>query len=295
MEYSFWGDDDGLHLALHTRGSHGKHIVTGSRLAMPSIDAAANAVCVQLNQLHVRAGDLKTIIVRATQDGRAVAAIFTKQESFLRLDLPNELAGLSVFHSNPKSPASVATRLLYELGDTTLTDEILGRKFVYDATSFFQGNLPVYEQALTAIRAALEEAEVVDMYAGVGSIGLSVATKSAELVELDPASAAMARRNLASSGLRGSVTEADSANAIQSIVMDKPVIFDPPRAGLHAKVIARVLEVLPRQVIYLSCNPATHARDLKLLQEKYQITQFQIYNFFPRTPHIETLAVLQLK
>jgi 23S rRNA (uracil1939-C5)-methyltransferase len=295
MEYSFWGDDDGLHLALHIRGSHGKQIVTGSRLAMPAIDAAANAVVTQLSKLGARAGDLKTIIVRCNQAGETVAALFTKLDKFTRLELPPELTGLRVYHSNPKSPASVPTRLLYELGDCGLADTLLGPEFCYDVDSFFQVNLPVYEVALGAIKEAVQGDDIVDMYAGAGTIGLSVASKSVELVELDAATVNMARKNAKNTALQATVTEADSANTIQSIVLDKAVIFDPPRAGLHAKVVQRVLEVLPPQVIYLSCNPATHARDLKLLQEKYDITQFEIYNFFPRTPHIETLAVLKLK
>ena len=144
MEYSFWGDDDGLHLALHQRGTHGKQIVAGSELAMPAIDAAANAIAVQLSAMGARAGDLKTIMVRADADGQAVAAIFVKLESFKKLELPSELKGLRVYHSNPKSPASVATKLLYELGDTTLHDSVNGNLLAYDPISFFQANVPVF-------------------------------------------------------------------------------------------------------------------------------------------------------
>lgn len=294
MEYSFWGDDDGLHLALHQRGSHGKQIVTGSKLAMPAIDMAANAICAQLSQLNTRAGDLKTIIVRVSQRGEAVAALFTKLEKFTKLDLPKELKGLRVYHSNPKSPASVPTKLLYELGDSGLDDELLGRPFHYDVDSFFQVNLPVFEKALERIQEHCL-GDPVDMYAGVGSIGLSVAKERVELVELDSATAAMARENASKSGLKTEVIETSSEKALEYIVADRPIIFDPPRAGLHQKVAEKVLEVLPPQIIYLSCNPATQARDLALLQEKYTIDFFEIYNFFPRTPHIETLAVLSRK
>jgi 23S rRNA (uracil1939-C5)-methyltransferase len=294
MEYSFWGDDDGLHLALHQRGSHGKQIVTGSKLALPAIDAAANAVLAELNKLSPRAGDLKTIIVRCDQKGNAVVALFTKLESFSKLALPAELKGLRVYHSNPKSPASVPTKLLYELGDSGLEDTLLGKVFAYDVDSFFQVNLPIYEKVLGRIS---EHATVdpVDMYAGVGSIGLTVSKEHAKLVELDPATAAMARINLAASGLEGEVVEASTEKVLEHIVSDVPVIFDPPRAGLHAKVVERCLEVLPPQITYLSCNPATQARDLALLQDAYEITFFEVYNFFPRTPHIETLAVLTKK
>ena len=295
MEYSFWGDDDGIHLALHQRGSHGKQIVSGSKLALPAIDAAANAIAQQLSTINTRAGDLKTIMVRSDQHGNAVGALFTKLESFTKLDLPKELQGLRVYHSNPKSPASVPTKLLYELGDPLLQDELLGQAFKYDVDSFFQVNVPVFERALMRIKEQCSEPAITDMYAGVGTIGLSVASSAVDLVELDPATARMAEVNAAASGLDTSIIETSSEKALEYIVADKPVIFDPPRAGLHDKVVDRVLDVLPPKVVYLSCNPATQARDLAKLQSVYIIELFEVYNFFPRTPHIETLAVLILK
>lgn len=297
MEYSFWGDDDGIHLALHLRGSHGKQIVEGSQLALPAIDAGANAVTRLLTAQGTRAGDLKTVIVRANQKGETVASLFTKLDKFTELELPTELKGLRVYHSDPRSPASVPTKLLYELGDPLLTDELLGKPFVYDVDSFFQVNVPVFEKALTIIKKHISEPEVTDMYAGVGSIGLSVASDKVDLVELDPATVRMASHNasVAAEQMVVNVIETSTEKALNYITGDTPVIFDPPRAGLHAKVVARVLETTPEKVIYLSCNPSTQARDLELLQEKYDITFFEAYNFFPRTPHIETLAVLKLR
>lgn len=294
MEYSFWGDDNGLHLALHQRGSHGKQIVQGSALALPAIDKAANALLQQLQNNGTRAGDLKTVIVRCDQSGNAVAALFVKPNAFPRLVLPSQLKGLRVYHSNPKSPASVPTKLLYELGDCELEDTLLGRTFRYDVDSFFQVNIPVYEQVLARIREACH-GDPVDMYAGVGSIGLSVAKNSAELIELDPATAAMARLNAAASGLRAEVIESSTEKALEYITGGRLLLLDPPRAGLHAKVVERCLEVKPPQIIYLSCNPATQARDLALLQDAYEIVDFGVYNFFPRTPHIETYAVLEVR
>ena len=291
MEYSFWGDDDGLHLALHKRGSHGKQIVQGSELAIPALDAGARAVLAELQKLKPRAGDLKTIIVRASQSGDVVAALYTKLENFTKIPLPSGVKGLRVYHSNPKSPASVATKLIYELGNVQLKDELLGKEFTYDVDSFFQVNLPITTKALSRIREHCQ-ADPVDMYAGVGSIGLTVAKEKVELIELDPATVAMARVNAEKSGLQTEVVETSTEKALEYIVGDRPIIFDPPRSGLHAKVVERCLEVVPPQIIYLSCNPATQARDLALLQEKYEIKFFEVYNFFPRTPHIETLAVL---
>jgi 23S rRNA (uracil1939-C5)-methyltransferase len=295
MEYSFWGDDEGLHLALHQRGTHGKQIVSGSKLAHPAIDAGANAILEQLNELNARAGDLKTIIVRCNQKGEAVTALYTKLKKFSRLELPKELKGLRVYHSNPKSPASVPTELIYEVGNTALTDELLGHTFHYDVDSFFQVNPPVFEMALAAIKEHISEPAITDMYAGVGTIGLSVASAAVDLIELDAATAHMAAENASLSRLDTTVVEASSEKSLDFISGVQPVIFDPPRAGLHDKVVDQVLAMLPPKVVYLSCNPATQARDLAKLQDNYDIVDFQIYNFFPRTPHIETLAVLELK
>lgn len=292
MEYSFWGDDDGLHLALHQRGSHGKQIVTGSELAMPAIDAGANAIATQLSLMQARAGDLKTIMVRADAKGNAVAALFVKLESFKKLELPAELKGLRVYHSNPKSPASVPTKLLYELGNTTLHDSVNGNRLAYDPVSFFQANLPVFEQAVQSINKATAKAgKIVDFYSGVGSIGLSL-KNTTTLVETDSLATDMAKINVGSRQLE--VVKAIAETALDYIAADATLIVDPPRAGLHQKVVDRILAVQPPHVVYLSCNPATQARDLKLLAERYTITQFQIYNFFPKTPHIETLAILEL-
>ena len=74
---------------------------------------------------------------------------------------------------------------------------------------------------------------------------------------------------------------------------DMTVIVDPPRAGCDKKLIEKLLEVHPKKIIYLSCNPATQARDVKMLLDGYNIEAMKTFNFFPRTPHIENLVVLK--
>ena len=292
MEYSFWGDDQGLHLALHNRGSHQKQIVSGSELAMTYIDEGAQAILLELQKSNVRAGDLKTIIVRSNQTGDVVVSLFVKDENLIKLTLPVNIKGLRVYYSNPKSPASVATKLLYELGDTKIQDRLLGQLFTYDVDSFFQVNLPIFEEVIKTIKRYSHDRDLVDMYAGVGSIGLSVASKKVELVEIEEHTAEMARVNARASHLEADVVKASAEESLDYIQENKSIIFDPPRAGLHNKVVERVLNVKPPQIIYLSCNPATQARDLSKLQGVYRVDYFEAFNFFPRTPHIETLAIL---
>ena len=73
------------------------------------------------------------------------------------------------------------------------------------------------------------------------------------------------------------------------------MILDPPRAGCDKKLIDKLIDVIPTKIVYLSCNPATQARDVKILLEKYKIEEIKTFNFFPRTPHIENLVILSLK
>lgn len=293
MEYSFWGDDDGLHLALYRRGSHGKQIVSGSQLALPALDKAANAFLKELQKHEVRAGDLKSVIVRVQQDGAAVACLFVKPDNFPTLALPTELKGIKIYHSNPKSPASVPTKLLHELGETTLQDTICSQQLMYASEGFFQVNIPVFEKALAFIKGFVGDAPVIDMYGGVGSIGIALQAAQSVIVEVDASCVAIARKNAAASSGDISVIEASAEAALEYITPEKTLIVDPPRAGLHAKVVEKVLQDGPEKLIYLSCNPATQARDLKLLQGKYEVMGFSIFNFFPQTPHIETLALLK--
>jgi 23S rRNA (uracil1939-C5)-methyltransferase len=87
---------------------------------------------------------------------------------------------------------------------------------------------------------------------------------------------------------------AKSEEALDYIASNQTVILDPPRSGCDRKLIDKLNETKPAIIIYLSCNPATQARDIKLLQESYQIKAVKTFNFFPHTPHIENLVVLSL-
>lgn len=295
MEYSFWADDEGLHTALFNRGTHHKQIVTGSSIARPEIDALAQKMCSVLTGAGVRGSQLKTLVIRCDQAGNCVAALFVKDSEFPNIKALSELAkGITVCYSNPKSPASVLTQELYTFGDITLTDKVLGCDIAYDVHSFFQVNLPVFEMALGRIDYFTGGVgEKVDMYAGVGTIGIPcLATK---LVELDKHNIEMAKRNIVQTNRDIAVIQASSETALEHITADATLIVDPPRAGLHKDVVARINDVKPPSIVYLSCNPSTQARDIALLQDNYEIRALEGYNFFPRTPHIESLAVLKRK
>lgn len=290
MEYSFWADDNGLHLALFNRGSHGKQIVEGSSIARPEIDELANKICILLNANKIRGSQLKTVVVRCNQAGECVAALFVKDENFPFIgDLEPLAKGLAVYFSNPKSPASVLTKELYSFGDITLVDSVLDTQIKYDVNSFFQVNLPVFEQALQDMLPEVENQHpIIDFYSGVGTIGVPL--QASALVESDSHNAEMAKSNTGMQRIK--IIKATAEKSLDCVPNKGVMIVDPPRAGLHAKLTQEILHALPEKIIYLSCNPITQARDLALLQDAYEITRITGYNFFPRTPHIESLAIL---
>ena len=136
----------------------------------------------------------------------------------------------------------------------------------------------------------------LDLYAGVGTIGLIIGGDNITLVESNADAVREMQRNITELGRTDArAVLAPSEQALDYITGKEIVIVDPPRAGLHPDVIATLLQKLPPRIIYLSCNPVTQARDVSLLQEKYEIMHHQGYNFFPRTPHIEHLVILDKK
>lgn len=292
QEIGFWGDEEGLHLAHYVRGTHGKIKIQESKLAFEAINTSARAIRDELNRLEVWGGKLKTLVLRASQAGEVVGALFVKEElDFKDFKLPEGLKGIDIYYSTPNSPASVATKELYSLGDIKLSDRVGGINITYDVMSFFQVNLPVFEKALEVIVSESKGKKAVDFYSGVGTIGIVAGAEM--LVEPNESNIAMAKENAHSTNTK--VIQATSEDALNYIAADKILIVDPPRAGLHRDVLERINTVKPPKVIYLSCNPSTQARDIKALTGSYSISYARGYNFFPRTPHIECLIVLELK
>ena len=306
VEFSWFGDktDDDeketLDLAFFKRGGKGKVVVDGTSLAHPSINKLAIEIRDLLRTKPIVARQLKTLLIRSDQRGNAVWQLYVKDkiENLISEDEAKLLSakGGEIIYSDPKSPASRITERLNKFGDTTLSDTILGVAFNYACEGFFQVNIPVYEKALSDMKAWIncnEKLPILDLYSGVGTIGLTIGGDDVTLVEINEHAVAEMQRNIAKLNRPSAkAILAPSEKSLECITGEQIVIVDPPRAGLHADVTNRLLETEPPRIIYLSCNPVTQARDVSLLQEKYKIVHHQGYNFFPRTPHIEHLVVL---
>ena len=303
MEFSWYWDKEAeqLDLAFFGRGTHSKIPVEGSHLAMDNINKTSLAMRDLLRAHHATGFSLKTLLVRANQKGDVSMQLYVKSESFNPIrEIDIEALGIKGFemiYSNPNSPASVITKRMQAWGNTSLTDTINEVLFSYATESFFQINLPVYEQALLDMHQYVDpEKPTVDLYSGVGTIGLTIGARELTLVEINEGAVREMKENIDRLNIKhAQAVHAPSEKALDFISNDATIIVDPPRAGLDKSVIGRLLEVTPSRIIYLSCNPVTQARDIALLEEKYKITAHKGYNFFPRTPHIENLVVLELK
>lgn len=302
VEFSWYGDEDELgneilDLAFFRRGGRGKIVVTSTKLAHDAINNCAIAIRDHLRAQGVSARQLKTLLIRSDQRGGCVWQLYVKDESLgtcIDADAARHFPaqGGEVIFSDPRSPASRITKRLSAHGDIVLTDTILGTPFRYATEGFFQVNIPVYETALRDMQTWVKPGTVVDMYAGVGSIGLTIGGDDCTLVEIDENAVREMQENISRLDSSAHAVLAASEHALEYLTPEATVILDPPRAGLHQVVVDKLLEAKPSRIIYLSCNPVTQARDVALLSGQYHITHHKGYNFFPRTPHIEHLVVI---
>lgn len=301
MEYNFFADENNIiHPAFHHRGTHNLYPVGDCALADEVIQHITHQVTAWINQAKIPRRSLKSMIIRSNGQGRGIVAVFIKDKLELksRLELDEIITGVQVYLSDYRSPASVPTELLLSYGNNYLGTNINSVNLKFGLLSFFQINPPIFEKVLEDIKPFVRGEVVVDYYAGVGAIGLPLHNdvKQLELVEENKEAVMFAEANIVKNNIKNAVAIlARSEAATEYITNDKVVIVDPPRTGLHKDVIESLLENEPKRIIYLSCGLDTQARDVELLTAKYAPVHWKLFNFFPRTPHIEALYVLEKK
>jgi 23S rRNA (uracil1939-C5)-methyltransferase len=195
-------------------------------------------------------------------------------------------------------------------GGRVIVERLLGLEFEVTANAFLQTNSRQAEALYTATleAAAPRSGEpVLDLYCGTGTLTLLLARASGggEVVGVESVDDAIerARRNAERNGIAGVRFVAGEARRVlrewargerPGAIRPRIVVVDPPRAGLHPRVVARVAELEPERVVYVSCNPATLARDLKDFAARgYALAEVRPFDMFPHTPHIECVARLE--
>ncbi len=188
-------------------------------------------------------------------------------------------------------------------GRAFVEEKVRGLTFRIGARSFFQVNVGILERVIEDMETAVAgsgvaDPVVADLYCGLGTFGLALAGRAREVfgVESDEENIGYLKKNLALNGIGNfAVCEGTSEEWMEEILERGPgvVVLDPPRRGIDARIAAALARGPAPLILYLSCNPATLARDLKpLVAGGYELADLKVYDFFPHTPHIECLAIL---
>ncbi len=191
-------------------------------------------------------------------------------------------------------------------GEGFIIEKLGDFNFKISPKSFFQTNSKQAENLYDVVKdfAALTGNEIVyDLYCGTGSIGIFLSKSAKKIVGVDVIEDAIkdAKENAELNHIAhaaffcGDVIDICNDNFFEINGRPDIIIVDPPRAGLHAKLVQKLLEIAPEKIVYVSCNVATQARDLQLLSEKFSVEKLQPVDMFPHTHHIECVAELRRK
>jgi 23S rRNA (uracil1939-C5)-methyltransferase len=245
-----------------------------------------------------RTGQAMVNVVAAAPD---VEALVPMAEA-LRARVPTT-ASVLLNVNDRKASVAVGTEEHLLLGRDHITESMDGVVFQVSANSFFQTNTVQAERlfAIVADACALDGSEIVmDLYSGTGAISLLLARRARHVygIELAPAAVADAVRNARANGIENATFLAGEVrHVLPTLVRDgvraTVVVADPPRAGFHPKALSALAALGPARLVYVSCNPATLARDVgDLVRHGYRLEWVQPVDMFPQTPHIEAVARL---
>lgn len=193
----------------------------------------------------------------------------------------------------------------YELqitGDDHIVEKLGDYEFSISANSFFQTNTKGAKQLYDVVKdfADLKGDEfVMDLYTGTGSIAIYLSDMAKKIVGIEIVETAIldARKNCEKNGISNCVFITGDLKDVAKDINERPdvLVCDPPRAGMHKNVVSKIMELSPEKIVYVSCNPATMARDISIFKEKYEVKRVQPVDMFPHTHHIEAVAELCLK
>lgn len=257
-------------------------------------------------------GFLRTLMIRNSSRGEwmVILTVFEWLEKelfglleYLKRQFP-QISSLQYAH-NPKGNDTLAGLALNVYhGKDHIVEEMEGLKFKVSPRSFYQTNSQqaYHLYCITRDFAGIQPHETVyDLYTGTGTIANFVATQAKKVIGIEYVEDAVvdARENSKLNGLHNtSFFAGDMKKVLNSdffMQHGKPdvIICDPPRAGMEEEVVKAILAAEPDRIVYVSCNPATQARDLALMKEQYNIVKTQAVDMFPQTAHVENLCLLQ--
>lgn len=255
-------------------------------------------------------GILRNLIIRNTtkNEWMVILSMTTYLSEFVE-NLTNEfqhlLPQITSFYiaiNQKRNDTLENVELLLVYGKPQLEEHILGYKFLVSPKAFMQINIPQTENLYSKIIewAQFTGNEVVyDLYCGIGTIGIVVAPHVSHVVGIEYVEDAIfdAQENAKANQINNTTFIAgdvkETLKTIKTQYKPDVVILDPPRSGIHPDVVSELLELNPEKIIYVSCNASTQARDIQMLSSKYSVVQYQPFDMFPHTSHVENIALLK--
>ncbi len=264
--------------------------------------------------LREQIGFLRNIIIRSTSTGEWMLIVAfhydDKPEIKKMLDhIANQfpqITSLQYVINSKRNDTIGDLDILVHKGNDSIYEQMEGLKFKIGPKSFYQTNSDqAYElYKVTRDFAGIKKTDIVyDLYTGTGTIANFIAHQAKKVVGVEyvPAAIEDAKINSELNSINNTVFYAgDMKDVLNNDFINengKPdvIITDPPRAGMHEDVTKKILEIEPDRIVYVSCNPATQARDLQLLDTKYKVTKVQPVDMFPQTHHVENVVLLERK
>jgi 23S rRNA (uracil1939-C5)-methyltransferase len=305
LEYSFGTGTPGPKLGFHRRGSWSQVVdVDDCMLASEANNEARNAVRewaraegLSAFDRNAKHGVLRNLVVR---EGRRTGELQTRL-----VTSPDEIPRPPVdLHTVIEGPGGGTDGPTGVLGGEYFHEQIGGLRFQVSHGAFLQTNTEMAERlyAIASEFAGLTGTErVFDLFCGIGTIALSLAQSAGEVWGLEsvPEAIVDAQANAAANGIDNvHFVAADARLGIRPLIerAGRPdvVVLDPPRAGLSAKIVRRVLECEAKRIVYVSCNPTTLAPNAaQLVEAGYTLRRVKPVDMFPQTPHVECVAVLE--
>ncbi len=316
--YAFLERKRKLFFAQYTRknGKVEKIIQRENILIREEIRSIAKNLLNFLNEKKMKEKEIKYLIIRwSNTEKKAVAQIlFTeknrkklkikKREFEKILEREKQLKGILVSYSEAEQRRSFAQKHFYHLGDIVLTERLGENTYSYLPYHFFQIYPEAFLEILQDLYRELEKIpqrkrrRVFDLYAGIGLLGIHIAelVKEVYSFEQSPEANIYAEKNAKINGIQNFFAwEKDVVQIENNFSKEDILIIDPPRSGMKKRLKEKILKEKPKYIFYISCNLESQKNDYLFLEKKYQINFARTYNIFPRTPHFETLIVMERK
>lgn len=264
--------------------------------------------------LKTHVGYLRTLIIRTASTGQVMVTLQVAQDhpetlhnllAFLQTQFP-QITSLNYIINTKKNDTYQDQEVINVAGTPYIEERMEDLVFQVGPKSFYQTNSQQAYQLYSIARemAALTGKErVYDLYTGTGTIALFVARQAKEVVGIEYVETAVADARVNAqvnnitntSFLAGDMKDLLTEQLFARYGRPDVVITDPPRAGMDEAVTRQLLKAAPERIVYVSCNTATQARDLNLLDEKYEVVSVQPVDMFPHTHHVENIALLRVR